>query len=59
MLCSLYEDWTAAVHDELKAHHLDIGDAYDAYSFKAAYEVYDLTPRDAVDDYRNWWFGTE
>ena len=48
-----YDDWTAAVHDELKAAGLDIGDAYDCYSFKEAYEEYDLTPRDAVKDYRN------
>ena len=51
-----YDDWTTELHAELKASGLDIGDAYDRYSFRTAYEEYDLKPRDAVMDYRNWWF---
>lgn len=51
-----YEDWTVAVHDELKAQDLDIADAYDAYSFRTAFDEYNLTPQGAVLDYKAWWF---
>lgn len=51
-----YEDWLEAVKDELKARGLDIGEAFDAYSFRTAYEEYDLKPAAAVRDYQEWWF---
>ena len=49
-----YDDWTAAVHDELKARNLDIPTAYDYYSFHTAYHEFGDTPRKAVLDYQMW-----
>jgi len=50
-----YSDWTAAVHDELKARGLDITEAYDYYSFETAYCEFGDTPLAAVTDYVKWW----
>jgi len=53
---SQYDDWLAELRTELKARNLDIGEAFDAYSFRTAYDEYGLTPRAAVEDYAAWWF---
>ncbi len=50
-----YSDWTAAVHDELCARELDIGVAYDNYSFHMAYYEFGDTPATAVKDYAAWY----
>ncbi len=50
-----YSDWTSAVHDELRARSLDIGTAYDNYSFRMAYYDFGDTPKAAVADYEAWY----
>jgi hypothetical protein len=49
-----YTDWTAAVHAELTSRNMDITEAYDWFSFRACYELYDMTPVASVDDYEQW-----
>jgi hypothetical protein len=49
-----YDDWTAAVHDELMSRNMDIAEAYDWFSFKSCYEEYDMTPIATVDDYEQF-----
>jgi hypothetical protein len=50
-----YSDWTAQVHDELKARGLNVEEAYDYYSFQTAYYEFGDTPVAAVTDYVKWW----
>lgn len=54
MTLASYDDWTAAVHTELHARNLDIEEAYDWFSFRSCYELYDMKPLEAVDDYEVW-----
>lgn len=49
-----YSDWSAAVKAELIRRGLDVGEAYDLYSFLEAYEQFGSDPVQAVDDYQKW-----
>lgn len=49
-----YSEWTDQVRAELTARRLDIGEAYDLFSFRSCYEEYGMNPHEAVDEYEGW-----
>lgn len=49
-----YSEWRDAVNAELRKRNLDIDEACNWYSFRSAYEEFEMTPEDAVADYQIW-----
>ena len=47
-----YDVWLTQVKDVLELQGIDWRDAFDVYAFHVAWDQYDLTPEDAVADYR-------
>lgn len=46
-----YDEWYDALVDELKYLGLDVLSAFDSYPFRKAYDEFDMTPRQAIQDY--------
>ena len=49
---AVYEVWLLRVVELLNEKKLSVAEAFDLYSFRAAYEEYNETPESAISDYK-------